>query len=248
MDPLTMAGIGAGVGAIGSYFNNSSNKKGQKQALGYLDQIPGYGHQYYDPYVQQGQQAQNNVNDQYQNLTNDPYSFYEQMMQNYTPSKGYQLKSGEMNKYANSVAASGGYAGTPQDEQNRMQLIEALSHDDMNEFYNKMVGIYGTGLQGQQNTATQGYNASSSLADYLGNVQGQKAGLSYQGSTNNANNSSNFLNNLMSMGGQAYGAYQGQQGLKGLGQQNNNIMQMLQNMQAGNKNYNGMGSQGYGGY
>ena len=65
-----LAGLGL-KGLFGSTKGNPANS-----AMPYLNQIPGIGHQYFDPYVQQGQQVAPNLQAQYGQLTNDPTGFY----------------------------------------------------------------------------------------------------------------------------------------------------------------------------
>jgi hypothetical protein len=193
--------IGNGLDSISGANRNPADK-----AMPYLNQVPQVGQQYYNPYVQQGQQASQNVNQQYQQLTQDPQSFLNQIMAGYKPSTGYSQQSDEALRAANNSAAAAGNLGTSYDQQNRAKLVQSLMGNDMQQYLQNVLGIYGTGLQGQQNTANQGYNASGQLADYLGNNLGAQAGLAYQGDAFKTQQRGNFLNSLISGASRAAGA------------------------------------------
>lgn len=191
----------------------SSGSKGNAASAGmpYLNQIPQVGEKYLSPYVNQGLQAGQNVQGQYEGMTNDPYAFLQQIMQQYKPSEGYNMKQDQMLKAAGGAAAANGLSGTMGDQQNRAEMVQSLMGSDMQDFINQIMGIYGTGLQGQQHTADQGYGASGQMADYLGSNLGQQAGMAYGGKQSSLNNQSGLFNSLLGAGTQGYGAYQGAQ-------------------------------------
>lgn len=181
------------------------------QAMPYLDQVPGIGKQYYDPFIQQGQQAQQQVNPLYERMSQDPSQFVNALMQNYSPSEGYRFKEREMNRAAQNTAASGGFAGTENDQMARADMIRGLLGGDMQEFFQNVMGVQGQGLQGQENRIGRGYESSGQLADYLGNALGNQANLRFEGQ--NAKNQASmgkrnsFLNFLGNMAGAGAGAY-----------------------------------------
>ena len=181
------------------------------QAMPYLEQIPGVGKQYHEPFIQQGQQAQEQVNPLYERMSQDPSQFVNALMQNYSPSEGYRFKEREMNRAAQNTAASGGFAGTENDQMARAEMIRGLLGGDMQEFFQNVMGTQAMGLQGQENRIGRGYESSGQLADYIGNALGAQGGARFQGQAQKNANSmakrNSFLNFLGNLAGAGAGAY-----------------------------------------
>jgi hypothetical protein len=172
MDPATLAAlIQGGSSLLSSFGNRNPYRAGGKQ----LGQIQGFGREAYNPFIQQGQQAQNQLSPQYQQMAQNPQSIYDQAFQGYKPSAGYQHKQKLLNEAAHNTAASGGYLGTEGDIARRSEGINGLLGTDMEEYLKHIFGIQGRGIAGLQGQADQGYNAASSLADYLGTAGGRQA-------------------------------------------------------------------------
>lgn len=147
----------------------------------YLNQIPGVGHQYYDPYVNAGLDASGKLKKQFESLFSDPTAFMDKLMEGYEPSKGYQFQKDALTKELGNTAAAGGVAGTPMDQMNQGAGVQDLLGKDQQQFLQNALGIFGTGLEGEQGIANQGFNASGSLADLLGGALNQQGGLAFQG-------------------------------------------------------------------
>ncbi|HLX54778.1 MAG TPA: hypothetical protein VKR58_12590, partial [Aquella sp.] len=84
----------------------------------------------------------------------------------------------------NQAAAAGGMAGSPQHEQQNMQLATNLGNQDYYNYLNPALGLYGAGLSGEQNLFNTGYGASTDLATTLANLFGTQGSLSYAGGAN----------------------------------------------------------------
>lgn len=178
-------------------------------AMPYLQQIPAVGHQYYDPYINQGQQQGQAAGQTYGQMGQKPNEFLNNIFSNYEPSKGYQFQKDQMLQAARNSAASGGFAGTNYDQQGQAQLVQSLLGGDMQQFLQNILGIQGQGLQGQQHQADIGYGASSNLADMLGGTLNAQGGLAFQGqSQQNTNNLArrmallNFVSNTIGSRGE----------------------------------------------
>ena len=52
-------------------------------------------------------------------MANDPNGYYNQLLQGYQPSAGYQYQENKLNQLGHNTAAAGGYAGTGGDFQQR---------------------------------------------------------------------------------------------------------------------------------
>ncbi len=162
MDPATLAGLLQGGGAIASIFGGRNS--GKKD----LNRLAGYGQQAYNPFIQQGQQAQQQLSPQYSQMAGNPTDFYNQILQQYQPSAGYQHQAGKLNQLAHNKAAAGGYAGTAGDIFEHGEGLQGLMGQDMQQFLQNILGIQGAGQQGLEGQVGRGFQASGSLADYLG--------------------------------------------------------------------------------
>lgn len=174
-------------------------------AMPYLNKIPGVGEKYYNPYIEQGQQAGGMLSEQFQKLMSDPTGFINQLQSQYKPSEGYQFKRGELEKGLGAAAAAGGLAGTPYHQQEYGQMADKLLSEDMQQYLQNALGVYGTGLQGEQDFYNKGFQASGSLADMLAGNLNQQGGLAFQGSAFNKQQQNQLIQALMQALGGAGG-------------------------------------------
>lgn len=225
-------------GAIGSYFGGpiggaiggtlggaiggkpKAGPNPANSAMPYLNQIPGVGREGYQPYVDQGQRQGNMLEGQFGRMSQDPTAFLNALIQGYKPSEEYGFKSNLLSKDLSNTAASGGYLGGQNHQMQQAELINGLLSGDMQKFLENVLGIQNSGQQGAQHQADQGFQASTGLADYLGNNLTQQAGLRYHGqaqqNTNKQASSNALLNFLGQAGGNILGA-SGQGGAFGPG-------------------------------
>ena len=180
-------------------------KNPAQAAQPYLDQIPDVGHKYYDPYVQQGQEAGNTLKEQYGQML-DPQAFLDKIQGGYKPSEGYQYQLGELTKGIGSQAAAGGFSGTPLHQQQYGEMAQGLMSKDMQQYLQNALGIYGKGLEGEQDIYGKGFGASGSLADYLGSNLSQQGGLAFQGQQQQNANQNALFSALAQLLGGAGGA------------------------------------------
>lgn len=181
-------------------------KNPANSAMPYLNQIPGVGHQAYDPYIQQGQGASNQLAEQFQKLMSDPQGFLAGIQSGYKPSDAYNFKKDELSKGFGAAAAQGGYAGTPFHQMQYGEQADKLLSGDMQQYLENALGIFNTGLAGNQDIANKGFQASGSLADMLAGNLNQQGGLAFQGqSQQNANQAGlmKLLAQLVGGGGSA---------------------------------------------
>lgn len=168
----------------------------------YLNQIPGVAHQGYDDYINAGKDASGKTKGKYEDLMNDPTGFINKLMEGYKPSEGYQFQKEQLTKELGNTAAAGGIAGTPQDQMNQGAGVQKLLSGDMQEFLKNVLGVFNTGLEGEEGVATRGYDASGKLTDALGGALNQQGGLAFQ----DAQQKNKNKNDLWSMFGKALGA------------------------------------------
>lgn len=149
----------------------------------YLNQIPGAEGKYYDPFIQGGQDAGNILKGQYGNMVNDPTSIINQIMSKYSMSPGAKYQSGLLTKGVANNAAAGGYAGTPEANREYAQTANDVMSQDMQQYLQNALGIYGQGISGEQDFYNKGFNASGSMADAIGGVLGSQGGLAFNQAT-----------------------------------------------------------------
>lgn len=168
----------------------------------YLNQIPGVGHQGYDPYVNSGLDASGKTKSEYENLMNDPTGFINKLMEQYKTSEGYGFQKDQLTKELGNTAAAGGIRGTPLDQMNQGEAVQGLLSKDMQQFLQNALGVYGAGLSGEEGIAGRGFDATKNLTDLLGGALNQQGGLAF----NNQQQKNQNKNDLWSMFGKALGA------------------------------------------
>lgn len=174
-----------------------------KAANKYLRQQPDVLRQYYDPYVNYGQNAMGQVQNQYNNLLSNPGGFLNQIGTGYQQSPGFNFALQQALQASKNAAAAGGMAGSPQHEQQAMQTATGLANQDYNNWMQNALGLYGQGLGAAQNAAGIGSNAASSLADSLANNLASRGSLAY----NTRKNNLNMLGSVPSMLQAFYGMF-----------------------------------------
>lgn len=182
----------------------SGGKNPANAAMPYLNQIPQIGQQYYSPYIKGGQNAGNLLNEQYQRLLN-PTSFMDELLKNYQESEGAKYQENQLNKEIGANAAAGGIAGTPEHQRQAAEMTQGILSKDMQQYLQNALGIYGGGIQGEQDIFNKGYGASGSLADLLGGTLNAQAGLAYQGQNQQNQNQNALVNALLGLAGKGAG-------------------------------------------
>jgi len=202
-------GLGAGLGGLGAGFGALFGGGGDdpyKKGAGYLNQIPGKTSPYYQPYAQAGQGALGQLQGQYGNLLgnyggiqgqynqlmNDPNGVMNKIGAGYQKSPGFDWQMNQGMNAANNAAASGGMAGSPQHQQQAATMAEGLANQDYYNYMNKALGLYGTGLQGNQGLYNQGlagtqglnqmgFNANDQMARIMADSLSQQGQMAFAG-------------------------------------------------------------------
>jgi len=198
--------LNAGNKAANKFINPANPAK---RAMPYLDQVPGQVNPYYQPYIDQGQEASQETCDIYSQMSQDPASFMNKVMAGYSPSEGFNYQKNELTKALGHTAAAGGYRGNQQDLKQQGELLNALMSKDRYDWFDRAMELQGRGLGGRQQQANMGYGASTGYGDILGNLQNAKAGLQFQGGQAKNQQRSDLLKSLISLGGMAAGGAAG---------------------------------------
>lgn len=150
-------------------------------AMPYLNQIPGQTQQYQQPWFDAGKNQLAGLQDQYGQLLKDPGGKMNQIGQSFQQSPGFKFAMDQAMQGGNHAAAAGGMAGSPQHEQQNMQMATDLGNQEYNNWMQNALGMYGQGLQGSQGMANQGQQAGQSMADMIAQTLAQQANLQFQG-------------------------------------------------------------------
>jgi len=150
-------------------------------AMPYLNQIPGQTQQYQQPYFDAGKNMLPGLQDQYGKLMNDPGGRMNDIGKSFQESPGFKFAMQQAMQGGNHAAAAGGMAGSPQHEQQNMQMATDLGNQEYNNWMDKALGMYGQGLNGGQTMANQGQQAGQSMADMIAQTLAQQGNLAFQG-------------------------------------------------------------------
>lgn len=172
------------MGFLSGLFGGGKQNNPANAAMPYLNQVAPMANKNLGPWNQQGQQAQQNNQPIYNNMANDPAAFLNQLQASYKPSTGYQFKKDQMEKASYGAAAAGGRVSTDANQQAQQQLVQGLLSEDMGSYIDKILGIQGTGLQGNENVANRGYGAAGDLTNVLGTTLGNQGQLAFKGKEN----------------------------------------------------------------
>lgn len=174
-------GMGAGniFGGLGGIFGKGKNPA--DTANRYVSQIPNATAPYYAPWLGAGMSTLPKLAGQYDELTNDPGAKLNQIGSSFHESPGFQFALQQALQGAGHAAAAGGMAGSPQHEQENMQLANNIANQDYYNYLSGATGLYGQGLSGMQGLSMQGQQAGQSLADQIAQSLGQQGQYAYEG-------------------------------------------------------------------
>lgn len=199
------------MGFLSSIFGGGGSNP-TKAAMPYLNQIPQVAQQNLGPWQQQGQQAQQNNQQQYNQMTNNPGDFLEQLRASYSPSGGFKFRQEEALKAAQGAAAAGGITGTTANQAAQAKLVKDLLGEDEGAHIERLLGIHGMGLQGNENIANRGFGASGDISNILGTNLSQQAGYAYKGQENRNAGNNQLFKILATLAGGAIGSLGGPAG------------------------------------
>lgn len=182
-----------------------SSGSSDSEAQEYLAKIEPMLHQYYDPYVNMGQRTMGTLENEYNQLINDPASIQRMLGEGYTQSPGYQYAyEQEMNALNQSLAA-GGMLGTPTAQNQSMEAAQGIASQDYWQYYGANSDLYNTGLSGTSHLFDTGFNATNQLAGGLSNVYGSQANLAYAGNQSQDEMLASLLGAGIGAAGYAFG-------------------------------------------
>ena len=166
------------MGVMGLFGHNNDPSK---EANKYISQIPDKTRPYYQPYIDAGTNQLGINQDEYNKLINDPGSKFNDIGQSFHESPGFKFAMQQALQGSGNAAAAGGMAGSPQHEQQNMQLANDLANQDYYHYMQGATDLYGKGLNGGQHITDQGQSAANSYADTLASTLGAQGQLAYEG-------------------------------------------------------------------
>lgn len=166
--------------ALSKFLWGSKKDNPAKKAMPYIEEAKKTTHQYYDPYVEQGQRVGGAYEGTAGEMAQNPQDYLNALMDSYQESPAFARQRDAALSAMSNSAAAGGMTGTPMDQQNSASLAASLASEDMQKWLDKVLGVQNTGMSAEQNIYNTGYNASSSAASDLSNLGGQQAQLAYQ--------------------------------------------------------------------
>lgn len=171
--------LGSGIGGLASMLFGGGQSP-MDAANQYMNQMPSAIGQYMDPYMNAGIGAMGNLQGQYGNLMSNPGGMLNQIGSSYHQSPGFQFALKQAMMGANQGAAAGGMAGSPMGQQQNMGIATQLGNQDYYNYLQKALGMYGKGLQGEQDLAGTGMQAGTNMSNVMANQLQEQAAMAYQ--------------------------------------------------------------------
>lgn len=123
---------------------------------------------YLDPFIKEGTQAAPYVEEGYEHMLH-PDAFLHAIASHYHQSPGFRHALHSALNAENASAAAGGMVGSFANKAEDAKIASDMSDKDYNDYLNRALGIYGTGLTGEANLNRLGFDASGDLASGLAN-------------------------------------------------------------------------------
>lgn len=195
---------------------NHSYKNPAKEAMPYLQQAGDTLQDTYSPYIQRGENAYQMLEPQYNQMTNNPSDYYDDIFSKYTPSSSYQAMSKSLSAALDNTMRASGTYGTDEHDRKKADLIHSLLSQDMQQYFNNVTGIQSQGRKGYENFDNRGYNAASTLGSDMSNLYGSEATLAFNGAQDYNQGHNSKINQMAQLLSMALSGYQGYQNNKSL--------------------------------
>lgn len=191
------------------------------QASQDLSQIPSQIQPVYQPYMTAGNQSLTALSNQiasllgggqqlqgaYGSMISNPGGYVNSIGQNYQQSPGYQYQVDQGEQAVGNAAASGGYVGSPQEQQYMANTTEGIANQDFNNYLDHTMKIlqmginggqsmYNTGFGGLQDVSHLGYSAANEYAQAIAQSLMQQANLSFASTVNQNQHNMGMLGGL----------------------------------------------------
>jgi hypothetical protein len=177
-----------------------------KAGKSYLEKIPGQVGPYFDPFIKRGERAGGALEGQYGKLLNDPGGMVNKFGEGYQKSPGFDFALKQALQGAGHAASAGGMAGSPAHENESMGIATQMANQDYMKWLDRVLGMYGKGLSGEENMYGKGFEGSKSMADMIAQMLAGEAGMEYGGAQQHNQFIGDILKSIIQGGSAAAGA------------------------------------------
>lgn len=171
-------------------------KNPSRNALPYTQNIPGMTMPYMSPFFNAGVGALPELQNQYSGLLKNPAEKLNQIGAGYQQSPGFKFALDQALGASGQAAAAGGMAGSPAHQQEAMQLGTNMANQDYNNYMQHALGLYNSGLSGQQGLYEGGRQTGNSMADMIANAMQQSGNLAFRGQQDRNAGTNSMLSGL----------------------------------------------------
>jgi hypothetical protein len=194
MSNFQKGALGVGAGASLMPFFNYENPA--DVAAPYFDKIPETMRPYYSPYMEAGNRALPQLENQFSNNLTNPSQKLNEIGGGFKQSPGFDFAMKQALQAGNHAAAAGGMMGSPQHEQQSMEMATNLSNQDYNQWLQHALNLYGTGMSGEEDLSHLGFGASNEMAQSIINALMTRGSLAFQGQNQENQNTGDIFGNI----------------------------------------------------
>lgn len=137
----------------------------------------------------------------YKQLMEDPQKIMEMLSSGYQSSPGYQFKLQQALQAANQAHAAGGSLGTPANAYDDMNVANGIASQDFNDFYNRKLGLFNTGVSGNQHFSDTGTDMARAVMEDLASLSGAQGAYAAKDTAGSNNAISNIFGGIGSNAG-----------------------------------------------
>lgn len=181
MDGFQLGGMMSGLGGLFGGLFGGKKPNPADAAMPYLNQMGANAGKFYNPFINSASQMSGGMNELYQSLMKDPSGFLSKIGQGYEKSPGYDFAMNEALRGSSNAAAAGGMLGSPEHEQRNAEVAQGLASKDYQDYLKNALGLFGTGVQGGENTMGRGFNAAQGMANTNNQMLSDLAQYAYAG-------------------------------------------------------------------
>lgn len=197
------------MGIFSGIFGGGSRRSPAAAANPYLQQIGPMAQERLDPYINRGKDAAGLLDTEYRGLVENPADAINKLMMGYSESEGFKSAYDRALKALQNTSAATGTLGTEADQYRTADLARQLASQGQYDWLDRVLGMYRTGIEGEQGFYNQGYGANQDLTSILGNVLSTQGGLAFQGAQQRNQNRNDLFRSILQGAGAVAGGAMG---------------------------------------
>lgn len=192
---------GPAMGAIGQGLSSMFSQSPYEAAAKQMQNLKGEISPYLNPYINSGKNSMSTLEQQYQQMLQNPQQLLASLGQGYQQSPGYQNQMDQSMSAIMSAMGAGGQLGGTAHQYQAGQMAGDIANQDYQNWLSQVLGLYGGGITGNQGMMNQGYNAANSMSDYLSQNLANQAELAAMQGQNQQQGLGSLLGGLGGSGG-----------------------------------------------